>query len=220
MSIRVLLADDHRILLAGLRALIEKEAGFEVVGEAADGRAALSMAREQSPDVVVMDIAMPGLNGVEATRQITAQVPGTKVIALSMHSEGKLVEAMLGAGATGYVLKECAFEELVRAVRIVAAGGAYLSAGMADIVVHAFARPERCPSTSESSDAAALTAREREVLCLLAEGKSSNEIASHLCVSAKTARTHREHIMDKLSAHSLAKLTKYAIREGITSLEA
>ena len=219
VNIRVLLADDHKMLLAGLRALIEKEAGLEVVGEAADGRTALSMARKQSPDVVVMDIAMPGLNGVEATRQITAQVPGAKVIALSMHSEEKLVKAMLAAGASGYVLKECAFEELAHAVRWVAKGKTYLSPGIADIVVRAYAHPTPRYPTSEPLDAAALTAREREVLQLLAEGKTTHDVASCLCVSPKTARTHRQHIMDKLGIHSLAELTKYAVCEGITSLQ-
>jgi len=213
MAIRIILADDHRMFRDGLRALIEKEQDIKVIGEAENGRTTVQLARELSPDVVVMDIGMPDLNGVEATRQIAAQCPSVRVIALSMHSDKRFVTEMLHAGASGYLLKDCAFQELAQAIRTVARNQAYLSPRIAGVVVTDYAG--RLPTTK----VAALTPREREVLQLLAEGKNTKEIASALNVSVKTVETHRAQIMGRLDLHSVAELTKFAIREGLTSLE-
>jgi DNA-binding NarL/FixJ family response regulator len=211
VSIRILLADDHQIVRDGLKTLLEKQADMQVVGEAQDGRAAVDQARALSPQVVIMDIAMPDLNGVDATRQIKGESPEVKVIALSMQSDGPIVRRMLQAGASAYMLKDCASEELVKAVRTVMRGGTYLSDGVQNVVVKQLTSPE--PTTSSP-----LTPKEREVLQLLAEGKTTKEIAASLFLSPKTVDTHRQHIMDKLEIRSIAELTKYAIREGLTSL--
>ncbi|MEE8583468.1 MAG: response regulator transcription factor [Acidobacteriota bacterium] len=214
MSIRILLVDDHEVFLDGLRALLDRQPDMEVVGDAKGGRRAVRLARQTLPQVVVMDASMPGLNGFEATRQIVAEVPEVKVLCLSMHSEERFVLAMLDAGASGYLLKECALEELVRAVRSVAANQVYLSPGIAGIVV------EACRAGQHQDRASAfslLTAREREVLQLIAEGHATKEIAAQLYLSVKTIGTHREHLMDKLKIHSVAGLTKYAIRQELTS---
>ena len=216
MSVKVILADDHRIVREGLHSLLEKEPDMEVVGEADNGRATVEMARDLKPDVIVMDITMPELNGIEATRQVLAGAPGVRVLALSMHSDKRFVAGVLGAGATGYLLKDCALEELVRAIRVVVADQTYLSPGIAGIVVKGYMRylPE-----AENSMLSALTAREREVLQLLAEGKTVKEIGYTLHLSVKTVETHRQQIMKKLDIRTVAELTKYAIREGLTSLE-
>ena len=216
MSIRVLLIDDHRIVREGLRGLLEKEADMEVIAEAEDGLAVLGLVQEMSPDIVIMDVAMPNLNGIEATRQIIAKVPDIKVLALSMYSDKRFVTGMLSAGASGYLLKDCAFEELIQAIRVVAANRTYLSPMVADIVVKDYLY---CLEKTDSSAFSILTAREREVLQLLAEGRTVKDIASDLCLSIKTIETHRQHIMNKLNIHSIAELTKYAISEGLTSLE-
>jgi DNA-binding NarL/FixJ family response regulator len=213
MNIRLILADDHRIMREGLRALVERLPGMEVIGEAADGRTTVAMAKELSPEVVVMDIGLPDLNGIEATRQIASQNRNIKVIALSMHSDCRYVAKMLKAGASGYLLKDSAFEELARAIRAVAAGKTYLSPAVAGAVVKDYLgrRPDIRPAL-----ASLLTAREREVLQLVAEGKSTKEIAEQLQISPKTADTHRQQIMRKLELRSVAELTKWAVREGIT----
>jgi len=216
MAIRILLADDHKIVRDGLRSLLQAEADLEVVGEAANGREAVRLAQELSPDVVVMDVGMPDLNGIEATRYIAGGPSGAKVIALSMHSDRRFVEGMLAAGATGYLLKDSAFEELARAIRAVAAGRTYLCPSVAGVVVQALVRASHAAQPARSP---VLTPREREVLQLLAEGKSTKQIAGTLGVSVKTVETHRSRIMDKLDVHSVPELTKYAIREGLTSLE-
>jgi two-component system response regulator NreC len=216
-TIRILLADDHKILRNGLRSLIENEPWMEVVGEAADGREALRLARKLAPDVIVMDVSMPGLNGVEAARQIASEVPKVKIIALSMYSDRRFVIGMLKTGASGYLLKDCAFEELNRAIRTVMANQTYLSPGITGIVVEDYVRQATENNRSASS---LLTPREREVLQLLAEGRSVKQIASTLYISVKTVNTHRAQIMEKLNIHSIAELIKYAIREGLTSLEA
>ncbi len=216
MTLKVVLADDHEIIREGLRSLMEKDPQMKVVAEAEDGRTAVRFARELSPDVVVMDISMPGLNGMEATRQITAGSPRTKVVALSMHSEKRFVIEMLRAGASAYVLKKCAFQELVQAVRAVARHGTYLSPQVAGPVVEASLKNI---SDKEPPFASTLTPREREVLQLLTEGHSSKETAFILKLNVKTIDTHRQRIMKKLNCRSLADLTKYAIREGITSLD-
>jgi len=216
MGIRVLLSDDHRIVREGLRTLLDKEPDIEVVGEAGDGRSTLELARKLKPQVVVMDITMPDLNGMDATRKIIEELPGVKVLALSMHTDRRFVERMLEAGATGYLAKDCASEELTRAIRTVVRNETYLSPRIADMVRRDYLRQVKKVDTPGLP---ALTARERETLQLLAEGKATKEIAVHLEVSVKTIETYRQHIMQKLNLHGLAALTKYAIREGLTSLE-
>jgi len=216
MSIRILLADDHKIVRDGLRALIEKQSGMEVIAEAGDGRSTVQMVQELLPNLVIMDIAMPDMNGIEATRQITATAPNIKIVALSMHSDKRFVAEMLKAGASGYLLKDCAFEELDNAIRAVIANRTYLSPKIADIIIKDYTR--LFPKT-EFSVFSILTLREREVLQLLAEGKTTKEISSSLNISAKTVETYRKQIMDKLDIHSIAELTKYAVREGLTSLD-
>jgi two-component system response regulator NreC len=216
MKIRILLADDHKIVREGLRTLIEKQPGLEVVGEANSGRMALKLALELKPDVVIMDITMPDLNGIEATRQIHSEIPGVKVIALSMHSDKRLVAGILMAGASGYLLKEdCDSGELARAIRAVAINQTYLSPKIGEVVIKDYVRHL---SMTASSPFSILTPREREVLQLLAEGKNAKEIASSLHVSVKTVETHRNKIMEKLDIRSIAELTKYAIRERLTPL--
>jgi DNA-binding NarL/FixJ family response regulator len=216
MSIKILLADDHKITRQGLRSLLEKESDMEVVAEAEEGRTAVCLVRELSPDVVVMDVSMPDLNGMEATRQIVAELPNVKVIALSMHSDNLFVSEMLKSGASGYLLKDCAFEELARAIHVVVEGKTYLSPAISGVVVddylHHLAR-------TESTSSEVLTDREREVLQLIAEGNSTKQIALKLHISVKTVETHRRQIMSKLNIHTIAELTKYAIRQGLTFLE-
>jgi DNA-binding NarL/FixJ family response regulator len=216
MSIRVLLADDHKLFRDGLRNLIEKEAGMEVVAEAENGRKAVKLAEKLSPNVIIMDVSMPDLNGIEATRKIIAGTSNVKVIALSMHTDRRFVLGMLEAGASAYLLKDCAFAELVSAIRQVAAGNTYLSPKIADVVVKGYLNKV---SDSSLTMRTVLTSREREILQLLAEGLSAKEIAAHLNLSIKTIETHRRNIMEKLEIHTIAELTKYAIREGLVALE-
>ncbi len=216
MSIRILIADDHQMLREGLRAILEKDENLEIVGEASDGRTAVEMARRLLPDVVAMDISMPDLNGVEATRQIKAEDPAVKVIALSRHSDKRYVHRMLAAGASGYVLKSGAYDELRRAVEAVSKGDNYLSARITGLVIDAHVRAVAEP---HSSGWATLGPREREIVQLLAEGKTSPQIARGLHISTRTVESHRRNIMKKLDVHSIAELTKYAIREGLTSVE-
>jgi two-component system response regulator NreC len=213
--IRVLLADDHKILRQGLRTLLEQEADIDVVGEADNGRASVKLAGELAPDVVIMDVAMPDLNGIDATHRITEADPGARVLALSMHSDGRYVKGMLQAGARGYILKDCASEELTRAIRTVMAGQVYVSPGVTGVIVNDYVRQ----LSAATGEPATLSQREREVLQLLAEGASTAAIAADLHLSVKTIETHRKRIMDKLELRSIAELTKYAIREGITALD-
>jgi two-component system response regulator NreC len=214
MSIKVMIADDHQIVREGLRAMLEKEHDIKVVGEAVDGRMTERLARELAPDVIIMDVAMPDLNGIEATRQIVAELPGVKIIALSMHDDRRFVLNMFKAGAAGYMLKDCAFKDLAKAIRVVMAHKTYLSHEIADIVVKDYLASS---SPTESSVFQLLSPREREVLQLLAEGKTSGQIADNLHISVKTVESHRQQIMIKLKIKSVAELTKYAIREGLTS---
>lgn len=215
MTTRVLIVDDHKIVREGLRALLDSREDLEVIGEADNGRDAVQLALSLSPHLVIMDIAMPELNGVEATRQIVSQCEGTKVLALSMHSDKRFVARMLQAGASGYILKECAFEELHLAIQTLASNEVYLSPNVADVVIRDYRRlVEEIQEPGEK-----LTKREREVLQLLAEGKPTKEIASVLHVSRKTVETYRKQLMDKLKLHSIAELTKYAVREGLTELD-
>jgi len=216
MKTRILLADDHRIMREGLASLLQSQADMEVVQHASDGLEAVNLSRELCPHVVVMDLTMPGMNGIEATRRITNEVPQAKVLCLSAHGDTRFVSAVLDAGATGYLLKDCAFEELVSAIRTVIGNQFYLSPGIAGTLVEDYKtrRPGSDPSAFSK-----LTEREREIVQLLAEGHSTKQIAARLHLSVKTVGTHREHIMSKLNVHSLAAVTKYAIREGLTSVE-
>jgi len=219
MSLKIIIADDHKIIREGLRTLLEEQDRFHVVRETGDGREAVRLVDEHRPDVVIVDIMMPGLNGVEAARHMIAVHPDIKIIALSMHSNKQLVMEMLKAGASGYLLKDCAFNELSDAIESVMNGHIYLSPGINTVLLK-----ERVFESGETSSLVCtvftlLSKREREVLQLISEGKSTKEIANVLCVSVKTIETHRQQIMNKLNIHSIAGLTKYAIREGLTTPE-
>lgn len=213
-KIRILLTDDHGVVRQGLRSLIERHDDMEVVAEAENGRKAIELAGELMPDIVIMDISMPGLNGVGATSQIVSALPQTKVIALSMHSERQFVANMLKAGASGYILKECLFDDLFQAVTIVAGGGTYLSPKITEIVVGDYV--ERLASDQKPQET--MSEREKEVLQLLAEGKTTKQMAAGLHVSFKTIEANRRQIMEKLNLYSVADLTRYAIKQGLTLL--
>jgi DNA-binding NarL/FixJ family response regulator len=215
MTLKVLIADDHKIVRDGLRTMLSKYPEIEVVDEAENGRTTVELVKKLSPNIVIMDIAMPDLNGIEATRQIIAEKPEVKVIALSMHSDRRYISSMFKAGASGFLQKHCAFEEMMNAIKTVIENKTYLSPGISSTVVEDFIRH---PEKSESSVFSMLSNREREVLQLLAEGRNTKEIAGNLNVSIKTVEAHRVKIMSKLGIHSVAELTKYAIREGLTSL--
>ncbi len=217
MSTRILLVDDHGVIREGLRSLLEKQADIEVVGEAEDGRKAIELVRELLPEIVVMDITMPNLNGVDATRQIKQSFPQVSIIALSIHANRLFVTNMLKAGASAYILKECLFDELIQSIREVQAGNTYLSPRITGVVVGDYI--ERLAMTSEPQSAG-LTNRQRQIVQALAEGKMMKQIALELHVSVKTIEADRRQIMEKLDIHSVAELTKYAVREGLTSLEA
>lgn len=214
-EIRVLLADDHPILREGLRALLEREPDIKVVAEASDGRGAVRLAGEFLPNVVVMDIGMPDLNGVEAARRIVEEFPDTEILCLSVHTEAPIVHAMLEAGARGYVLKTSAGKELVHAVRVVARKEVYLSPPIASTVV---ARHIHRTSDGPVGTFRDLTPREREVLQLIAEGHHTKGVAGRLGIRPKTVLTHRENIMKKLDVDSVAGLVRYALQEGVTEL--
>lgn len=215
METRVILADDHQLMREGLRTLLEKELGMEVVGEASDGETVVQLAREFLPDIIIMDVGMPGLDGIDATRRINDEFPSIKVIALSMHSNKLFVTDMFEAGASGYLLKECASAELQNAMNAVLANEIYISPKVAGIVLD-----EHMKRTSgEQSSTVVLTEKECEVLRLLASGKSTKEIALRLEKSVQMIDVHRRRIMDKLKIDNMADLVKYAIREGLTTLE-
>lgn len=215
MSIPILLADDHKIMRDGLRSLLSKEQGLEVVGEAENGRIAVKMARKLSPKLVIMDITMPELNGMDATRQILSECPEARIIALSMHSDRRFVVEMFKAGVSGYLLKDCAFDELSQAIKAVMANQKYVSPAIAGMVIEDYVDH----MTSDRAAVNELSNREREVLQLIAEGMTTKQIASDLNVSSKTIETHRRNIMKKLNIHSIAELTKVAIQEGLTSID-
>jgi len=215
MAIKVLIVDDHRITREGIRSMLEREPDMKVLGEAEDGRSATRMARELGPDLIVMDVCMPDMNGILATSVILAEFPKIKVLALSMLADTRVVHNMLRAGASGYLIKDCSFTELVRAIRMVMANKTYLSPGIMDVVVKDYVRP---PSYSDSPSSSNLTIRESEVLQLVAEGHSTSQIAKSLYLSVKTIETHRQKIFSKINTKGIAGLTKYAIREGLTSV--
>lgn len=215
MKIKIILADDHNVMREGLRLVLDRESDLEILAEADNGRAAVSAAKKLGPDLVVMDVSMPDLNGMEATRQIVAENPDIKILALSMYSDKRFVEGMFKAGVSGYILKNCIARELVSAIRFVAKGEIYISPKIAGTIIHGYllSLGEKNGSNEEL-----LTIREREILQLISEGRNSRNIAETLHVSPKTVDAHRRNIMEKIDAHSIAELTKYAIREGLTSL--
>ena len=215
MKTRILLVDDHKILRDGICSLVKGYDDMEVVGEAADGRTAIRLVQELSPDVVIMDISMPDLNGIDATRKIIADYPNVKIIALSMHYDKQFVSEIFKAGASGYLIKDSAFDELEHAVRIVMDGKTYINPQIASLVVESLVN-QTTPSSRKAFSL--LTEREREVLQLISEGKSTKQIATDLHVSSKTVESHRRQVMGKLNIRNVAELTKYAIREGLTSV--
>jgi DNA-binding NarL/FixJ family response regulator len=215
MSIKILIADDHQLTREGIRSMLEREPDMEVLGEAEDGRSAARMARDLGPDIILMDVCMPDMNGIVATSIIHSESPKIKVLALSMLDDRRFVYHMLRAGASGYIIKDCSFKELIRAIRRVMQNRTYLSPGIMDIVVKDYVTP---PAYSTSPDSFHLTLREKEVLQLVAEGHSTAQIANSLHVSVKTIESHRQRLMEKLNTKGIAGLTKYAIREGLTSV--
>ncbi len=213
---KILIADDHGIVRQGLKALIKKRADIEVVGEAEDGKIAIEMTSKLGPDVVIMDVTMPNLNGVDATRTITRKHPNTKVIALSMHADKTIVREMFKAGAYGYILKSYLFDELDKSLEAIKKGERYISPHVAVLIREDYAAPK---TRGASANKRSLTDRERQIIQLVAEGKSIKDISKQLNLSPKTVDAHRRNLMTKLGVKSVADLVKYAIREGLTSLD-
>lgn len=212
---RVLLADDHTLVRAGIRALLEELPDVSVIGECSNGRDAVREARRVNPDLVIMDMSMPELNGADATQRIIADCPDTRVLVLSMHNDSRYVQRMFQAGASGYILKDSAPEELGAAIAVLRNQGVYLSSGITGVVVEDYVRR----LSTKSDSATELSSREREVLQLIAEGRSTTEIAQLLNLSTKTVESHRKRLMDKLGLYSVAELTRYAISQGIVPME-
>ena len=216
-QIRLLLADDHAVVRSGLRMLLEAQPDMTIIGEAETGHEAIRRAVELSPDVVLMDIEMPGMNGIEATRRIKANAPASAVLALTMYEDDQYFFEMLRAGASGYVPKRAAPDELVSAIRAVSRGEVFLYPSLAGRLVQDYLR--RGPAGEGEPPGDELTPREQEVLTLIAQGFSNNEIADQLVISAKTVDRHRENIMRKLNLHNRVDLVKYALRKGLIGLE-
>jgi DNA-binding NarL/FixJ family response regulator len=216
MKIKILLADDHKILRDGIRSLLEKEPDFEVVGEADSGRTTIELACELQPDVIIMDIGMANMNGIEATKEILSVAPGIKVLALSMYSDKRFVVEMLNAGAKGYLVKDCAFDEMLSAVRSVASNQRYIAPKLLETFIDDYMK-NKCDDGMMKKNQ--LTPRENDVLRLIAQGYNTKKIASELYISVKTVDTHRQNIEHKLELYSVADLTKYAIRVGLISIE-
>ncbi len=217
MEVSVMIVDDHQIVREGLRSLLEKTDGIKVVCEASNGRDCVSLAMKKKPDIVIMDISMPEMNGLEATRKISQAVKGTKVLALSMTTDRRQVQEMLRAGARGFLIKDSAYEELIRAIQAIQGGHPYLSPTIQGIMMADYVNGQ----SSETPIPAikTLTSREREILQLLADGVTVKAIAEKLDRCVKTIETHRANIMDKLELRTVPQLTKYAIQEGLTSLD-
>ncbi len=215
MEKKILICDDHKIFREGLRALLEKQSGVKVVGEARDGIESVRLARELSPDIVIMDISMPGLNGIEASRKLGKVLKGARIIALSMHNDRKYVTEIFKAGAKAYLLKDSAFEELLDAIKAVSCGRFFLSAGITSVVLGDYIKG---PVGDPRSPFTILSSREREVLQLLAEGLRTKEVSHKLSLSVKTVESHRKKIMEKIGISSIAGLTRYAVKEGLVSL--
>ena len=214
-QIRILLADDHNVMRGGLRLLLERQPGFKVVGEASDGRQAVEQAEATQPDIIVLDIAMPNLSGIEAAQRISALLPQTRIIILSMHSDESYVLRALKAGAKGYLLKDSAENDLIEAIRAVDEGKAFFSPEISNIMVEDYVREMKRRGAEDSYEL--LTPREREILQMLAEGKTNKHIATVLDLSLYTVETHRRNLQDKLNLHSFAELILYAVRKGIIS---
>jgi len=212
-QIRILLADDHTILRTGLKLVLSRQPGFEVVGEAGDGRQALALAESLAPDVAVLDIGMPNLNGIEAARQIREKLPQTAVVILSMHSDEGYVLRALKAGARAYLLKDSAEADLINAIKVVTEGKAFFSPAISRVLVEDYVRQMRERDVEDSYEL--LTSREREILQLLAEGKSNKDVAAMLNLSLYTVETHRGNILEKLNLHSIPELILYAVRKGV-----
>jgi DNA-binding NarL/FixJ family response regulator len=213
MKIRILLADDHTLLRAGLKMMLNAQPDMEVIGEAQDGRQTILEAQKLQPDIILMDITMPDLNGIEATRQIKRLLADVKILVLTMHENDEYVFQALRAGASGYMLKEAADTELITAIHVITSGQFYLSPTAQSVVIGDYLQRVR---TGEERDSySSLTEREREILKLVAEGHTNNQIAERLIISPKTVDTHRTHVMDKLNLHSRAELVKYAMRRGL-----
>lgn len=216
MTIKIVVAEDHTITRQGILSMLNQRSDMEVVGQAENGRQAVQIAAKLNPDVMIMDVMLPEMNGIEATRKITSANGKTKVIALSMHSDKRLVRRMLHSGASGYILKDCALNELVRGIQSVAQGLAYLSPKITDVLVNDLTNSQDNEDSTLYSD---LTNRERETLQLIVEGRSTKKIAHQMYISIKTVESHRRQIMQKLNIDNIAQLTKYAISEGLTSLD-
>ena len=213
--IRILLADDHTVVRKGLRLLLENQPDFQVIGDAADGREAVELAEQRKPDVIIMDVAMPVLNGIEAARQICAKMPSTAIVFLSMHSDEGYVLKALKVGARAYLLKDSAEHDLIDAVKAVSVGKAFFSPAIGKMLAEDYVREMREQKVEDSYEL--LTTREREVLQLLAEGRSNKEVATFLQLSLHTVETHRSNILEKLNLHSGAELILYAIRKGVVT---
>ncbi len=215
-KIKVLVADDHTILRQGIKSLLANEEEIEVIGEAKNGREALTIIEETLPDVILMDIAMPGLNGLEATRRIKKRFPRMKVLVLTMYTNEEYIFQILNAGANGYLVKETAFQDLISAIKAVYKNEAFMSPSISKKVINSYIKRAQ---NDEQEICEILTTREREILQLIAEGNSSKKIAELLFISPKTVETHRTHIMDKLNIHNRTGLVKYAIRKGIVDVD-
>jgi len=216
-KIRILLADDHALVRSGIAALLQMHEEFEVVGEAGDGQEAIEKTVQLSPDIVLIDISMPGISGIEATKVIRKKCPDTAILVLSMHDSEEYVYQIFRSGADGYLLKSARKEEVLTAVRTVAAGGRYFSPKIADVLLNGYVRKGLSKKAGASADELPLTSREQEVLALIGEGLTNQQIADRLFISPRTVDTHRTNIMQKLDIHTAAQLVRFAIDRGLTS---
>lgn len=215
MPIRIIIADDHQLFREGLANLLAESKDIEIIAQAENGIEAINKTKELDPDIIIMDIGMPVMDGVEATRQLLIELPKTKVIALSMHADKQYIKGMFDAGAAGYLFKNCAYDELIKAIRTVYSGKKYLSEKITEIMIQDYLSKEENITVNNSE----LTDRESEILKLLAEGVSINDISDKLFVSIKTIGTHKQHILEKLNLKSTTDIVKYAIKKGIISLD-